>query len=119
MRLGSVGGAWLRARAVDAVLRWLAGACWWGATAVNAVLSAGAPGARRRRGNARVTGGGGAGGGGGGGEVQADQGEWAEDECLTCRRGEETVARWGVRQTAAEGDSGGGGGGAYSRLLEV
>lgn len=35
-------------------------------------MSAGAPGARRRRGNARVTGGGGGGaGGGGGGEVQA------------------------------------------------
>lgn len=96
MRLGSVGVAWLRARAVDAVLRLLAGEGWWGATAVNAVLSAGAPGARRRRGNARVTdGGGGGAGGAGGGEVQADQGEWAEDECLTCRRGEETVARWG------------------------
>lgn len=78
MRLGSVGGAWLRARAVDAVLRLLAGACWRGATAVNAVLSAGAPGARR--GNGRQTGGGGGAGGGVGdvgGEVQADQGEWA------------------------------------------
>lgn len=75
MRLGSVGGAWLRARAVDAVLRLLASACWWGATAVNAVLSAGAPGARRN--NGRETSGGSGRGGAGGGEVQADQGEWA------------------------------------------
>jgi len=78
-----------------------ASACWWwGATAVNAVFSTGAPGARRGRGrewHGGLTGSGGGAGGGGG--VQVAQGEgWARrhgsrSECLTCRRGEETVAR--------------------------